>query len=84
MASTHVTIDTRQLLRDLQLTADDVTIGRLAELLQLSPEAARDWLICKVAQFRAMSESDIAALLAPAPLGQQSQTRGDHFTSEQL
>ncbi len=42
---------------------DTILIMRLAELLNLSPEQAADWLICKVAAFRGCSEAEIAAAL---------------------
>lgn len=60
-------IDTRELISYIHtyLTqhGDAILIMRLAELLNLSPEQAADWLICKVAAFRGCSEAEIAAAL---------------------
>ena len=82
MASLNMTIDASKLLKQLHIEVDNVLIERLGQLLHLSPDDARDWLICKVAQFRGVSEADVASWLhhstlteAPVP-DMQSQARG--------
>jgi hypothetical protein len=63
MAALIVTIDPTRLLQELRITMNDVLLQRLCELLQAEPSITEDWLVCKVAQFRGLPESDVLAML---------------------
>jgi len=65
MALPHIeiTFNPERLLQELRYTTTTITISRLAELLHLPPDQARDWLVYKVAQFRGISEADALAEL---------------------
>ena len=54
-----VTIDVNKLLRDLNITKHDLFIARLCELLHTDEETATDWVLCKIAAFRGVSEVDV-------------------------
>jgi hypothetical protein len=43
--------------------ADELAISTLAVWLNADYDTARDWVVCKVAAFRGVSESEIAAMI---------------------
>lgn len=58
-----VTIDVKKLLRDLNITKNDLFIARLCELLRTDSTTAIDWIVYKIAAYRGVSEVDVMAEL---------------------
>lgn len=54
-----INIDTDALAKELTRLSFPVTIAYLSELLNTDRDTAIDWLVCKVAQFRGISEHTI-------------------------
>lgn len=54
MVDIHV--ETARLLREMMRSSFPVTITYLSELLHMDRDATIDWLVCKAAQFRGVSE----------------------------
>lgn len=63
MPTIEVTLDATRALRELKATMNQVMLVRLAELLNTDNETALDWLTCKVAAFRGISEQDVSSEL---------------------
>lgn len=55
----NVTIDANKLLRDLNITKNDLFIARLCELLHTDSTTAVDWIVYKIAAYRGVSEVDV-------------------------
>jgi hypothetical protein len=52
-----------EFIKFAQSYADELAIGTLAQWLNTDYDTARDWVVCKVATFRGVSESEIAAMI---------------------
>lgn len=54
-----VKLNTKALLRDLNITKNDLFIARLCELLRTDSTTAIDWIVYKIAAYRGVSETDV-------------------------
>jgi hypothetical protein len=59
-------IDVTKLVEELQIGSKNIFFLYLSRLLDTDTPIARDWLICKIAQFRGVSESEAESFIDTA------------------